>query len=81
MQANRPTAKIALTPNFSLRGSCSFQTTKRGKMKIEKSERTLKDAVAIRFALMLRQCPLVMKGFQIISRGMQAKASTKVSMQ
>lgn len=50
-------------------------------MKIEKSERTLKDAVAIRFALMLRQCPLVMKGFQIISRGMQAKASTKVSMQ
>ena len=79
MQPNSPTAKIALTPIFSLVGRCSFQITKRGSAKIEKSDKILNEAVATKLALMLRQWPLVTKGFQIISRGVHAKASTNVS--
>lgn len=72
----RPTANTAETPAFLLMGICNLQMEYIGRTRMERSERRLQEAEKIETALGLRQRPGV-EGFQIFSRGPQAKMSQK----
>jgi hypothetical protein len=66
------------TPIFLFKGMRRSQIPKRGRKKILKSDSMLIAAVEIMAAFALMHLPLIM-GFQIFSRGTQAKTKTNVT--
>lgn len=80
---NRPVPKTAPTTSFCLRGILRLYVPKRGRIKIEKSERIftadeerIEEFVERMEEFEERQVPGI-DGFQSFSRGLQAKAKTK----
>lgn len=69
---NKPTAKMAPADIFIFSGICRVQITKRGRMRIEKSETIFAADVARMEPFVEMQVP-GSSGFEIFARGTQAK--------
>ena len=75
---NKPMEKRSTIPTFLLIGICSFQTALAGSNKITISEMILNKQVIKTTVLVLRHRASTMSGFQIASRGEQAKIEMEV---
>ena len=74
-----PAEKIAMIPIFFRNETLSRQTDGIGRSRIAKSDRTLNIPVARKAALVSKQWPVVINGFQIFSRGKHMMISKIVS--
>ena len=76
---NKPVAKIIVMSIFFFSGKCNLQTQGIGRIKIAKSERTLKIAEDFMLVFRSKQWPVVISGFQIFFRGVHMAIANIVS--
>ena len=75
-----PVAKIVVMSIFFFSGMCNLQTQGIGSIKIAKSEMMLKIPEAWKRASILKQWPVVIRGFQNFFRGVHIAISNRVPM-